>query len=44
MTIVLILLIAALITTIVAAIGKAPLWVAVILINIALLLGHLPLG
>ena len=44
LSITLILLISALVITILSAIGKAPLWVAVLLTVIALLLGHLPLG
>lgn len=38
-----ILLIAALIVTLLNAVGRAPLWVAVLLLNIAALLGCLPL-
>lgn len=43
LSITLILLVAALIITILSAIGKAPLWVAVLLTVIAALLRHLPL-
>ncbi len=43
MTIVCILILAALISAIVAAIGKCPLWVAVILLAIAALVNCLPL-
>jgi uncharacterized protein (DUF983 family) len=43
MTIVCILILAALISAIVAAIGKCPLWVSVILLAIAALVNCLPL-
>jgi membrane protein DedA with SNARE-associated domain len=43
MTIVCLILLAALIVCILAAIGKAPLWVAVLLLAIAALIGCLPL-
>lgn len=43
MTITLVLLLAALVATIASAIGKCPLWVAVLLVVLALLLRSLPL-
>ena len=43
LTIVLLLLIAAFVCTIASAMGKCPLWVAVLLLVIVGLLGHLPL-
>jgi len=43
MTVAVILALAALIIAIMAAIGKAPLWVAVILLAIIELLEHIPL-
>lgn len=43
MTVTVILALAALIIAIMAAIGKAPLWVAVILLAIIELLEHIPL-
>ncbi len=41
-TVTLLLLISAFICCIVAAIGKCPLWIAVLLVVIALLLQHIP--
>jgi hypothetical protein len=43
MTVTVILALAALIISILSAIGKAPLWVAVILLAIIALLEHIPL-
>lgn len=43
-SITLLLLISALIVCVMAAVNKAPLWVAVLLIILALLIGTIPLG
>lgn len=43
-TLVLILLVAALILTILSAIDKAPLWVAMVFVIVALLIGRIPVG
>jgi hypothetical protein len=42
LTVTLLLLLAALVATIASAMGKAPLWVAVLLVVVALLLRSLP--
>ena len=42
-TVTLLLLICALFATIGAAIGRAPLWVGVLLLCLALLIGHVPI-
>ena len=44
MSVILLLLVSAFIATIVHAIGKCPLWVAVLLLCVAGLLGVLPVG
>ena len=43
MTVTFLLLISAFVATIVSAMGKCPLWVAVLLVTISLLLQHVPL-
>lgn len=43
-TVILLILLAAFITCIASAMGKCPLWVSVLLVIIALLLAHLPVG
>lgn len=44
LTVSLVLALAAFVCTVVAAMGRCPLWVAVLLLSLAELLRHLPLG